>query len=34
MTAREIVFEIVKWAVVITVISLAFEGLVFLFFSQ
>ena len=32
MPAREIVFEVVKWVVVITVIALAFVGLVFLFF--
>jgi hypothetical protein len=32
MPAREIVFEVVKWVVVITVIALAFVGVVFLFF--
>jgi hypothetical protein len=32
MPAREIIFEVVKWVVVVTVIVLAFVGLVFLFF--
>ena len=32
MRARKIIFKAVKWVVVITVIALAFVGLVFLFF--
>jgi hypothetical protein len=31
MPARRIIFKAVKWVVVITVIALAFVGLVFLF---